>query len=167
MEQLTIERLKEVLTYNSATGSFARKSGKPISNKVNNEGYLRVMVDRKHYLAHRLAWFYVNGCFPTFIDHIDGNRSNNMLSNLREVTSKENQCNLSLATNNTSGVTGVSFSKERNKWEAKIQVDGKTVHLGRFLDKEDAILARKQGEINYDFHTNHGKQPVQTEGCYS
>jgi len=115
------------------------------------------MFQRRHYLAHRLAWFYVYGEFPTMIDHIDGNRTNNKISNLRQVSSKENQCNLTIAANNTSGITGVSFSKERSKWEAKIQIDGKTIHLGRYLDKEDAILARKQGEVKYEFHKNHGK----------
>ncbi|RLG71832.1 MAG: HNH endonuclease [Thermoprotei archaeon] len=157
MEQLTVEQLKELVVYNSITGMFSRKVGKPISSKPNGDGYLRVMVDKKHYLAHRLAWFYINGVMPTFIDHIDGNRSNNAISNLREVSSQENQRNLTIASNNTSGTTGVSFNKERSKWEAKIQVDGKTIHLGRYLDKEDAILARKQGEVKYNFHKNHGK----------
>jgi len=159
MEQLELIELKKSITYNPLTGEFIRKTGKQISIKPDKTtGYLRIMVNRKHYLAHRLAWLYVYGYMPTIIDHIDGNKTNNKLSNLREVSSLENQRNLTLAKNNTSGVTGVSFSKSRNKWEAKIQVNGKTIHLGRFIELEDAIIARKQGELKYGFHKNHGKQ---------
>jgi len=156
-DDLTVEILKTHLVYNSTTGIFTRKVGKAISAKLSVDGYSRVMLGNTAYLAHRLAWLYIYGYMPNFIDHIDGNRSNNIITNLREVTSQENQRNLTIASNNTSGATGVSFNKERSKWEAKIQVDGKTINLGRFSDIGDAILARKQGEVKYDFHTNHGK----------
>lgn len=156
-EDLTVKLLKAELTYDALTGKFNRKYGKQISEKLTSSGYYTITVAGTPYLAHRLAWFYTYGYFPTMIDHIDGNRVNNCINNLREVAALDNQRNLSKAINNTSGTTGVSYSKSSNKWEAKIQVKGKTIHLGRFLDLEDAILARKQGEIDYGFHANHGK----------
>ena len=157
MEQLSIKRLKQLLQYNPVSGNFIRLSGKPISTKINNKGYKRIMIDNTHYLAHRLAWFYVFEYFPKYIDHKDGNKKNNSISNLRDATSLQNSQNLSIAINNTSGTTGISFSKNRNKWEAKIQLHGKTIHLGRFLDIDDAIIARKKAEKKYNFHKNHVK----------
>ena len=159
-EDFTQRMLQQELTYNPLTGIFSRKAGKNVSGKTMNTGYHTIMVAGNSYLAHRLAWMYVYGTFPSMIDHIDGNRANNCIVNLREVSSTENQRNLSIASNNVSGTTGVSFNKQRCKWEAKIQVDGKTTHLGRYLDKEDAILARKQAEVKYDFHKNHGKDKI-------
>lgn len=149
--------LSQELHYNPITGVFKRLAGKDITGKTNSAGYHAIMVAGHSYLAHRLAWLYVYGVFPKMIDHIDGNKINNAITNLREVSSQENQQNLTIASNNTSGVTGVSFSKSHCKWESKVQVGGKTIHLGRYSDKADAVLARKQGEIKYGFHNNHGK----------
>jgi len=157
-KNFTQEVLMQELHYNPITGVFKRLAGKNVTSKTNSAGYNTIMVAGHSYLAHRLAWLYVYGVFPNMIDHIDGNRTNNIITNLRDVSYKENQRNLTIASNNTSGVTGVSFNKERCKWEAKIQVNGKTIHLGRYRDKEDAIIARKQGEFKYKFHKNHGKQ---------
>lgn len=160
MEQhLTIKELKAQLLYDPLTGLFTRFNGKAISLKPDpTTGYLRITLNYKRYFTHRLAWFYVYEKFPDKIDHKDGNRTNNSIRNLRDVTASENQRNLTLASNNTSGVLGVSFSKGRGKWEAKIQVNGKTIHLGRYLDKNDAIVARLAANKKYEFHTGHGKK---------
>ena len=90
------------------------------------------------------------------VDHIDGNGLNNYLSNLRIVTQKENSRNCRQNINNTSGITGVSYLRDRNRWFAQIKVDYKTINLGRFKTKEEAILARKEAERQYNFHDLHG-----------
>jgi hypothetical protein len=83
------------------------------------------------------------------VDHIDHNPSNNRKINLRIVTSQQNKFNQNVKTNNTSGVKGVSWSKERRKWETYIGYNGKKINLGRFVNLKDAIQARKEAEIKY------------------
>ena len=83
------------------------------------------------------------------VDHKDRNKLNNRRENLRIVSNRQNALNSSVNKNNTSGTTGVYFDKSRNKWVAVIKTYGKTIHLGRFVQKEDAIKARLQGELKY------------------
>lgn len=122
-------------------------------------GYLQVMVDGKTYGAHCIIWEMHNGPIPDgmFIDHEDRIRSNNLLSNLRLVTRKVNNQNKGMQCNNTSGVTGVTLTKQAKPWTAQIRVDGKRVHLGSFADKDAAIAARKHAEAMYGFHPSHGQ----------
>lgn len=91
------------------------------------------------------------------IDHIDHDRTNNAIANLRMIVGKHNQKNMSKAINNTSGTTGVTWHKGNNKWIAKIQVNGKTINLGSPIILDEAIKLRKLAEITYGFHKNHGK----------
>jgi len=161
---ITQKRLKEVLNYEPSTGIFIWKvqlsSRGIIGSEVTTkhlEGYTTIQIDGKQYLAHRLAWFYVHGYFPDFIDHINHVRDDNRLVNLREVTRTENQQNLSIRCDNVSGVCGVSWDKARNRWTARIKVDDKYMYLGRFAEFSDAVNARKNAEVLYGFHDNHGK----------
>lgn len=148
--ELTQQRLKELVTYNPQTGLFIRnKNGKVIGN-VHHTGYIRFMLDKKEYLAHRLAWLYMYGVIPkNQIDHKNNDRSDNRIDNLREVTHSENQQNRLINENNTSGVTGVYFSKRSNRWYAQISIDGKNIHLGQFGEYYEAVNARKNAEILY------------------
>ena len=82
-------------------------------------------------------------------DHIDGNRLNNTRQNIRFVTSVQNCKNHKVSKSNTSGYTGVSWQKMRKSWVAYINFEGKRIHLGCFLNLQDAIAARKQAEIKY------------------
>ena len=91
------------------------------------------------------------------VDHEDGNNQNDRWYNLRDVTNQQNQQNMKRASNNTSGTTGVSWNAAKNRWEAKIKSNAKTIHLGRYADINDAINARKQAEKQYGFHPNHGR----------
>lgn len=75
------------------------------------------------------------------VDHIDGDPHNNRLANLRLATSRQNQCNQKTRSDNTSGLKGVSWSEERQKWQTGIQVNGKRIALGRFNTKEEAYAA--------------------------
>jgi hypothetical protein len=109
---------------------------------ICQEGYLRITLYRRVYLAHRLAWLIMTGEWPTHhIDHIDGDRSNNKFSNLRVATHAENLRNRGANSNNTSGHKGVYWHKRARKWAASIKSDHGYSHLGLFNDKESAANA--------------------------
>ena len=164
---ITQEELRKLLHYNSITGVFKwRKSGKGRQNGLiagnifkNNYGktYVQISIDNKKYYAHRLAWLYMLGEFPkNQIDHADGNGSNDTWINMSEATHQENSRNQRLSVRNTSGCTGVSWDKKQEKWKSSIKANGKSITLGHFPDKNDAIKARKDAEKKYGFHPNHG-----------
>lgn len=114
--------------------------------------YLQIWIHGSSYDAHRLAILYMEGSFPIKgmeVDHIDTDGLNNRYSNLRVVTSSQNQMNKPKQANNKSGVTGVSWAKRESKWYACITVDGKQISLGYHKNKEDAIKARKAAELKY------------------
>jgi hypothetical protein len=117
----------------------------------------------KSFLIHRLVWELFNGPIPEGldIDHIDHDRQNNRIENLRAVTHAENQRNLSLPKHNRSGHIGVSWALREGKWRAIIVMNGKTIALGMFDRKEDAIAAREAAHKRYGYHENHGKRAVQ------
>lgn len=131
--KLTHARLLEVLLYNQETGLFAwigKRHGAVAGtiNKVDN--YCRIMVDYELILAHRLAWFYVYGTWPSGeVDHKNRNRADNRWCNLRDGTHANNQHNTSLRPNNRSGFKGVSW-RRGDRWWAKIRVNGKRHSLG-------------------------------------
>jgi len=162
---LTQSELKRLLHYSQCTGVFTWLVSR--SNRVkigdvagcpNKAGYLRIVIDGKHYRSQRLAWLYVYGEFPDhFIDHINGIRDDNRLVNLRDVTVQENSKNLGMRSDNSSGFNGVSWYKRFNKWESYIHAKGKKIRLGLFINKEDAIEARQVANIKYKFHENHGR----------
>lgn len=108
-------------------------------------------------LAHRVIWFWTWGYWPECLDHIDGNPLNNRLDNLREVTNQENQKNAKRRCDNTTGVTGVHWHKATGKFQASIKVDGRKIFLGLHETLEEAAAARKDAEIKYGFHENHGR----------
>lgn len=112
-----------------------------------------------------MAWLYIYGEFPDGeIDHINGNKADNRICNLRCVDHFTNMKNYPLPRNNKSGIIGVSWYKALSKWEAKIQHDGKSIHLGYFDDLDDAAKARKAAEEKYSFHANHGRSKSLIEG---
>lgn len=142
---LTVERLREVLSYDPETGYFTWV--KRLSNNVpgsragsdDRRGYLTVRIDKVVYRLHRLAWFYVHGEWPPHdIDHINGMPSDNRLTNLRPATKSQNMWNAKRRADNTSGYKGVCWSTAKKKWEAKISLNGKMKFLGRFDKAEDA-----------------------------
>jgi hypothetical protein len=113
------------------------KIGQEITS-TNSSGYLKVCLEGKYFLVHRVIYEMFNGLIPSNlqIDHIDGNRKNNNISNLRLATIKENSYNREKQSNNTSGFKGVNWSKYHFKWRVRI---GKK-HLGYFNDLEEAYL---------------------------
>ena len=126
------------------------KFGKCIKGRDNGLGYLRVclMKDKKQFdkLIHKLSAeaFIPNPENKKCIDHIDNNRQNNNLINLRFATHSQNSQNRSMSSKNTSGTKCVSWNKKMNKWTAQITINGRTIHLGSYLKKEDAINVRVQ-----------------------
>ena len=146
---LTAERLREVLDYNAETGVFVWKVR--TSNRVHigmtakrshPGGYLQTRIDGKSYLNHRLAWLYTYGVWPHGdIDHINGRRSDNRLGNLRDVVRRINSQNQRRARvdNKSSGLLGVSRNK--NRWKARLVIDGEELHVGTFDSPEEAHAA--------------------------
>ncbi|MBJ9837899.1 HNH endonuclease [Citrobacter portucalensis] len=138
----------------------SRFKGKPVG-WLGKNGYLYVTLNNKKYLVHRIVWALSNGHWPpNEIDHIDVNRANNSISNLREVTREQNHMNRALingpSRTNKTGCHGVTWHKKSGKWMAKIIYQNKSHYLGIFDDVEDAISARKAAEIQFGFHENHG-----------
>ena len=161
---LTQERVKELFTYDPSTGNLYRniKAGKSkvgdIAGSLDTKsGYLKLTVDYKQTSNHRVIWLYIYGHIPNYIDHINGDRKDNRLQNLREISVTENNRNKSISKNNKSGQNGVSFDTSRNKWIAAINFKEGLKHLGRFETLEEAIKVRQQAEIKYGFHENHGR----------
>lgn len=158
----------ELFKYDSETGNLIWKIRPSqrvkigdIVGAVHHTGYRIVRSGRKNYLAHRIVWdlnYPDDKLQPgEEIDHIDHDKLNNRLANLRKVSAVENSRNKPLATRNTSGTSGVYWYSQYGKWRAQIVVKGRLVFLGYFADKEDAISARATAEIKYGFHKNHGK----------
>jgi hypothetical protein len=146
----TQERLKKLLHYNPETGLFTRKTGRggrsagsPVGCTPKGDfGYVVIGVDRRLYLAHDLAFVFMVGVWPLEdVDHINGVKDDNRWGNLRPATRSQNNGNSRLRTDNTSGLKGVSFSKERQKWTAQIGIHGKQTSLGRFETREAAYAA--------------------------
>ena len=162
---ITQKELKELVNYNPETGIMTWKVNIGPNGKIdkqvgyiNNVGYWFTSIKCQRYLFHRLIWIFVNGSFEyDSIDHIDHNPLNNKINNLRNVSHKQNLKNRKLSSNNTSGFHGVIFNKQASNWKAVIEVNSKRINLGHFLDKSDAIKARKHAERLYKFHTNHGE----------
>jgi hypothetical protein len=127
-----------------------KKTEKLLKKRLSKNGYYRIDLrqnsKRSTLLIHRLValTFIDNPDDKPCIDHIDNNRANNDIRNLRWCTSKENQQNSKLSTLNTSGHKGIYFHNRQNKWHAHIKIDGIKIHLGSFASKEDAIRARVQ-----------------------
>lgn len=115
-------------------------------------------------MAHRVVWKMFNGDEPAFIDHINGNRSDNGIENLRPATKSINKINESLRSNSQSGFVGVSWhtptdSRKTSKWVAKIARGGENVHIGYFHDLKDAVLA-----YNVEcerLHGEYGKRKIE------
>jgi hypothetical protein len=146
------------LSYNEQTGSFEwRKKRRGVQTGVqlgtdNGFGYLRITLLGKSYYAHRLAWFYVHGTWPDQIDHINGKKSDNRISNLRDVTVQQNNQNkLNAQRNSESKILGVSWHKKAKKWQAHICIYKERKYLGLFKDvheAQDAYLKEKE-KIKY------------------
>jgi hypothetical protein len=164
--EIPIDTLRELLEYNPETGTMvwkvARsnrvKAGKELTNTSPSTGYMRVRVNKKLMVVHRVAWALATGAWPKgVIDHINGIKTDNRLCNLRDVTRADNCLNRAgTQTNKKIGDLGVFFDKRRGTWYAQICRHGKTQHLGVFASQQEASFAvakaRKSilGEVAYE-----------------
>ena len=159
-QDITAEYLRSILHYDQETGIFTWKVGSANQVKVGDvagsqdgHGYLQIRVCSRKYKAHRLAWLYMYSNWPKDqIDHINRNKTDNRITNLRDVSHKQNQQNTGKRSDNTSGHTGVSWYKPYSKWLAHIKHNQKQINLGYFTTIEEAVAARKAGELKYWGH---------------
>ena len=123
----------------------------------NHKGYWVIRLNGKLYFEHHLVWLMEYGSLPSEqLDHINGDKTDNNIGNLRLVSNRENHLNMPLQRNNKSGVPGVHFAKDRGKYMAYIH-DKKMVTLGYFEDFFEAVCCRKSAEVKYGYHNNHGR----------
>jgi hypothetical protein len=148
---LTQEKLKAVLDYFSSSGDFIWKvtrGGLAVkgvqAGTIRGRGYFSIRVLGRCYYAHRLAWLFIYGNFPKEVDHVNGNRLDNRITNLRVATRSQNSANQILRGMNSSGFKGVVWDKKRSLFSARIKVQGVMLNLGRFKTAQEAA-------ITYDF----------------
>ena len=149
MSDLTPERVSELFNYDPLTGvlTWKRSRGGQVSGShagcITEDGYRRVTTGRRSYLVHRLIWMLVYGAWPTnTIDHINGDKLDNRITNLRDVTRKTNKENMRKPRkDNTVGVLGVHWHKYMKKFQASIRTNGERIHLGTYNTSEEAHQA--------------------------
>lgn len=112
-------------------------------------GYAYVRINKKLYRSHRLIWCMFHGYEPSEIDHINRNRADNRIDNLREVSRTQNNYNHPIRTDNTSGVKGVSWNKIKNRWRVYINVEKQRLELGHFKDFDLACLVAEEARDKY------------------
>lgn len=168
---ITFDTVNSLVRYEPETGHFFWKvsrhngiyagdrAGSVFVNRHNGKSYVKLHLARHHLVAHRVAVLLMTGSFPEHeVDHIDGNGTNNVYTNLRTATRQINAQNYRKRKDCKTRQTGVKPSVTAGKWVAKINVNGSRMHLGTFLSEDEAIAARKQAEVEYGFHPNHGQE---------
>lgn len=164
------ETLHDLLTYDPLTGLLtwmsrpgkdswnARYAGREAMTNLDHNGYRRSRIFGIPVAAHRVIWAMAHGAWPEGdIDHINGDKTDNRLANLREVTRQGNNRNMSRRKDNTSGITGVSWDRARQLWVARIKHNGRYKALGRFHSVEAAAVARERAMREFGYHQNHGR----------
>lgn len=169
--KISIAFLREVLRYDADSGNLywlrrkgcrpewnTRYSGKRAFTTLTPWGYNSGSINNTHFQAHRVVWALVHGNWPgdMDVDHLDGNRKNNRIENLRLVSKLENSRNKGMTSRNSSGVVGVCWHKGAQKWLAQYSKGNWPIYLGVFSDKEEAAQAVRAAREAEGFHPNHG-----------
>lgn len=144
----SIEYMRENFNYNK-DGTLSMKNGRLIKGSPKNNGYINVVIRYRNFMMNRLVWIWHKGECPRVIDHINNDRSDNRIENLQEVTEEFNVRKCLKRDLNTSGFIGVSYSRMYGKYESKISLKGKTIHIGKFAKLMDAALAYNEAAIKY------------------
>lgn len=153
--RLKQDRLKRLLHYFPEEGKFywlVNKSSAKMfdeAGSLQKDGYIIIGIDKKSYLAHRLAFLFMTGEVPEYVDHINGDRSDNRWENLRPCSLSENNRNRKITNKNTSGVKGVSWHKASGKWQVQLSVKGNN-HFGLYSSLEEA--EKRAIEVRKIFH---------------
>lgn len=162
--------LRSALSYEPVTGHLywkandaiphtpARKPGSRALGYITERGYYRGGLLGRQVMAHRVVWKWHYGTEPDEIDHVDGDKTNNRIENLRAATRQDNVRNTSIRKTNKSGVQGVYWHAAKRAWIASIRTAGRQVHLGKFATLDDAAACRKLAEREYGYHPNHGRR---------
>jgi hypothetical protein len=151
----SILEFKDGVLYNKITRNSRAVKGQ-LAGAVSGK-YRLICLHGEPFLVHRIAYYMVNGTCPDFIDHINGDRFDNRIENLRPATRSENACNIGLKRTNTSGVKGLSWAKKPQKWLACIKLNGKNKNLGYFESKElGAEFLELARELLHGNYANHG-----------
>lgn len=147
---LDYDRVRALFDYDTINGGLIWKKDGKVAGSIEHHGYIRIGVNGKTYRAHHLVWLWHNGVFPdTIVDHINQNKSDNRIENLRLSDPTLNNLNRSTGSNNTSGYKGVTYVKRINKYQATITVKGKHYRLGQYKTFEEAKYARISAEEEY------------------
>ncbi|WP_374139458.1 HNH endonuclease signature motif containing protein [Sphingomonas sp.] len=134
-------------------------AGKAAFASISMDGYRKGAIFGTTYLAHRIAWKWFYGDDPLEIDHLDGDRANNRIANLRSVTSSINNRNRKLPVTNKSGVMGVCYNRFEDRWMAYVRgADGRVQHLGYHDSIASAAAARSAGERGLGYGPSHGSK---------
>lgn len=152
-------RPREMFATQNAFATWnTRYAGTEAFAYLDGRGYRSGSIFHKTHPAHRVAWLLVHRVWPSAdVDHINGDRADCRIVNLRDVSRGENLKNQRLSPRNTSGVCGVLFHKETQKWRAEIKVNGRNRHLGLFKTIDEAAAARKAANVTYGFSARHGE----------
>jgi hypothetical protein len=167
-KEMDVDTLRRVIRYSAQSGKIRRaedvrggkrSAGVIVAKKgdeagtVNAFGYVVLKINGMAFPAHRIAWAYTFGEWPDHeIDHVNGDKADNRMDNLRLAARSENCQNAAIRSDNTSGYKGVTFRKSSGKWIAQIAINGKRLHLGCFPSAEDAAHAYDAAARQY-----HGK----------
>ena len=152
---LTQAQVREMFFYADGKLFWRKKTsrktvvGNEAGTLCKNDGYRQIMINRRIYGTHRLVHLYHHGWIPEITDHINQNPTDNRIENLRNATRVENAYNCKLRSDNTSGVKGVTWCKNKRKWLARLYADKRCVYLGRFADMQDAIAAVMLARTQY------------------
>ena len=161
---LSVEQARRLFRYDAEVGALFWSARHSNAIKLDrpagklDRGYWSVMVGGKLYRAHRIIWAMHYGAWPDGqIDHINHDRADNRIENLRVVSHLDNHRNMSRFKNSTTGIAGVKFDGRYGSWVARITVNYRQIALGSFKTKEEAINARKAAEAKFGFHEKHGE----------
>lgn len=151
---ITQQRLHELFYYQD--GNLVRKAIYQGNRKIGTyagalrkDGYIKVGIDDKQYLLHRLIFLYHHGHLPQFLDHADGNKSNNKIENLRAASRSQNNHNQKVKITSKTKLKGVCYHPQRKKWQARIHLNKKKISLGYFLTAEEAHEQYKKAAVKY------------------
>lgn len=152
------KQLREDFTYNVITGDFRRCDG--YYGAVTNELYLRIKYLGVAYQVHRLVWKWWYGYDPEYVDHINGDRIDNRIDNLRNIPFNYNARNQKKRIDNTSGHSGINWHENSQKWVARVGINNKIINIGSFRTIDEAVAARKEFVETFlpkTFSERHGK----------
>jgi hypothetical protein len=152
----SVLEFKDGILYNKITRHGLAVKGE-LAGAVSGK-YRLITLQNKLFILHRIAYYMVHGNCPASIDHINGDKFDNRIENLRPATTKQNAFNVGLNSKNTSGVKGLSWAKKPQKWLACIKINGKNKNLGYFESKElGAEFLELARDMLHGSFANHGK----------